>query len=215
MFTRLRSYRIIPSVENIDPDEAVKIADALVEAELPALEIMYRNHTDAKVIRAILERHPDFLIGVGGILNADLVLRAFDANARFMTSPGYNLAAIEEAQKHNLEYASGVCTPTDVINTITSGVLDMHFFPAQFFGGAAMLSELLGPFSHLNINVIAKGGITVDNMHEYLRLSSVAAIVCPWIVDEDAIQYKNWESITANAVRARELSTEKQTVYFS
>jgi len=202
-------------VENIDPEEGVKVADALVEADLPVLEIMYRNHTDAKVIRAILERHPDFLIGVGGILNADLVLRAFDANARFMTAPGFNLAAIEEAKKHSLVYASGVCTPTDVVNTITSGVLDMHFFPAQFFGGAAMLSELLAPFSHLNINVVAKGGITVDNMHEYLRMSSVAAIVCPWIVDEDTVQYKNWSVITDNAIKARESSTEKQTVYFS
>ena len=213
MFTRLRGYRIIPSVDSINAEEAVKIADALVEAELPVLEIMYRSHRDALVIRAILERHPNFIIGVGGILNADLVLRAADANACFLTSPGYNLAAINEAKQNGIAFASGVCTPTDVGNTITAGILDMHFFPAQYFGGAAMLSELLGPFSHLNVNVVAKGGITVDNMHEYLRLSSVAAIVCPWIVGD--VQYKNWDSITENAINARKLSTEKQTVYFA
>ena len=215
MFTRLRDYRIIPSIDSLSVDEAVHVADALVEAGLPVLEILYRNHSDAQVVRAILERHPDFIIGVGGVLNADLVLRAADAKVRFMTSPGYNAEILEEAKKHSNYFAGGVCTPSDVMATISAGITNLNFFPAQYFGGAAMLSELLGPFSHLNIHVVAKGGITVDNMHEYLRLSSISAIVCPWIVNEEAVQYKQWGIIKQLAIKARALSTEKQTVYFS
>jgi len=215
MFTRLRDYRIIPSIDSLSVDEAIHVSDALVEAGLPVLEILYRNHSDAQVIRAILDRHPDFVIGVGGVLNADLVLRASDAKVRFMTSPGYNQSILEEARQHSNYFAGGVCTPSDVMATISAGITNLNFFPAQYFGGAAMLGELLGPFSHLNINVIAKGGITIDNMHEYLRLSSVSAIVCPWIVNEEAVQYKQWEIIKQLAIKALALSSEKQTVYFS
>lgn len=214
MFTRLRGYKIIPSIDNIDPDEAILIADALVEAELPVLEITYKNHSDAKVIRAILDRHPDFIIGAGGILNSDLVLRAADNKPKFMTSPGYNIDAIEEAKRYGIDYACGVCTPTDVINSITAGVIDMLFFPAQYFGGAPMLEELMHPFSHLNINILVKGGITMENIHKYLLIDTVAGIICPWIITDDIVQYKRWELITENASKALEYS-KKQTVYLS
>ena len=215
MFTHLRDYRIIPTIENIEVDEAVRVAEALMAAELPVLEIMYKNQSDAQSIRAILDIYPDFVIGVGGILNADLVLRSADAKPKFMTSPGFSSTSIEESKKHDVDYASGMCTPTDVMNSITAGVTDMLFFPAEYFGGVAMLEELIRPFSHLNVNVVVKGGVTVNNMHEYLKLPTVAGIVCPWIVDENSVQYKKWDTITENAIKARELCKEKQTVYFS
>ena len=215
MFTQLRGYRIIPTVENIDESTGLKIADALVEAGLPVLEVMYKSHDDAKVVRAIQQKYPNFIIGVGGILNTDLVLRAYDANAKFMTSPGFNAPAIKEALERNLEYAAGVCTPTDVMNTIMAGMTNLHFFPAQFMGGAEMLAELLKPFQHLNINVIVEGGVSEENMHSYLQMNSVVAVVCPWIVSEEDVEYRRWEQITEKAKKAKEFSTAKKVVYFN
>jgi len=142
------------------------------------------------------------------------VLRAADAHVCFMTSPGCSQQVLEEGCKVS-GFAGGVCTPSDVMSTISAGITNLHFFPGEYFGGALMLNELLGPFSHLNINVIVKGGITVDSMHEFLRLNSVAAVVCPWIISEEMIEYKQWSTIAENAAKTLELSKEKQTVYFS
>jgi len=215
MFTRLRDYRIIPTVDNVEVSEALNIAEALVEADLPVMEIVYRNHDDAKKIRVILEEFPEFIIGAGGILNSDLLLRACDAGARFVTSPGVNSLTINEAKKHNVSYASGICTPTDVESALAEGITNLLFFPAQYFGGAAMLKELVEPFAHLNIDVVAKGGITEQNIHEYLRVPEIAAVYCPWIIEEDSVQYKNWGRITEMAQNTVKLCTEKQPVYFT
>ncbi len=214
MFRQLRKYRIISSAEHIDIDEALHIAEALAEAGLPVMEIAYKNHQDALIIRAVLERFPEFIIGAGGILNADLLMRACEVGACFASSPGVKVEIIQEALKHNIEYAAGVCTPTDIETAITSGITNLKFFPAQFFGGAPLLVELLKPFAHLNLDVIAKGGITEEVLRDYLRVPQVAAVSCPWIVKDVDVQYKNWAKITEAAIKVRELTQEKETVYF-
>lgn len=215
MFSRLREYRVIPTAADLDETTAIDLADALHSAGLPVLMLQYKNHNDAIVIRKILEKYPDFIIGVNGILNADLVMRAYDANAKFMLSPGVCEGVIKEAKERNLELASGVCTPTEIMRTLYLGMTDIHFFPAQFIGGAPMLEDILKPFEHLKLNVIVNGGITEDCLKEYLALESVAAIVTPWIVTENDIEYKQWGDVHDKALKLKEMINNKRVIYFN
>jgi 2-keto-3-deoxy-6-phosphogluconate aldolase len=92
---------------------------------------------------------------------------------------------------------------------------DIHFFPAQFIGGAPMLEDILKPFEHLKLNVIVNGGITEDCLKDYLALESVAAIVTPWIVTENDIEYKQWGDVHDKALKLKEMINNKRVIYFN
>ena len=204
MFTRLRDYRVVPIVryKYLSENDAVCIAEALIAAGLPVMEIVFRRHSDYLAIKRIAGRFPDFLVGAGDIINTDQLLRVFDANAKFAVAPGANNDTIDVASKINLPFAPGACTPTEVEKVVLAGAVDFQFFPAETIGGVAMLEQILSAFDHLPIDIYAKGNISFDKMTNYLQISKVSAVAVDWIVKNEYIKDKNWRAITDAALRA-------------
>lgn len=199
MFKHLRKYRVVPMVLVTRVNDARSVCQALIDGGLPIMELMFRKHSDSKIIKAVVEEFPEFHIGVGGILNKDLLLRAIEAKADFTFAPGVNIEMIKEAISMNLSFAPGICTPTDIEIALLNGVTNFQFFPAEQFGGARGLKILLEPFEHLGVEVFVKGGIILDNMISYLRNPNVVAVSSSWIATPELIQTKNWKQITKNA----------------
>jgi 2-dehydro-3-deoxyphosphogluconate aldolase/(4S)-4-hydroxy-2-oxoglutarate aldolase len=202
----LRKFRIIPSVKVDTYEEALMVAEALVEGGLPVMELMFRRHSDSKAIRSISQKFPDFLIGVGNILSRDQLLRAIDAGAAFAFAPGVNVETIKEAGKRNIMFAPGVCSPSDLENSLLHGSVDFQFYPAEPCGGIEMLKAIIDPFQHLGIEIFARGGITKEKVKDYLAIPQVAAISAAWIAPSEVIQSKNWRAITDEARNSLELN---------
>ncbi len=75
----------------------------------------------------------------------------------------------------------------------------MKFFPAEAAGGVNMLKNLAAPYQHLGIRFCPTGGISPDNMHDYLSLDSVFAVGGSWLATRQQIADKNWTAITQQA----------------
>lgn len=199
MFKRFRELRAIPQVVIDDPDHGLRLAEALHKGGIDAMEVRYRSHSDSVVIKEIRKAFPDFWVGAGGILNKDLLLRGMDAHACFCLSPGVNAETIREAAKLEYQFAPGVCTPSDVENALLNGAVNLQYFPAKAAGGVETLLALIEPFDHLNVEFLPKGGITLDDASDYLRIEQVAAVSAAWIAPKDLIAGEKWETITDNA----------------
>lgn len=210
MFSVLKRFRVIPIVKykNLDEKTAVKIAEALREGGLMAMELIFRSHSDSKAIRAVTKKFPDFWIGAGGILNKDQLLRAIDASARFALSPGVNVETIREANKRNILFAPGACTPSDIENVLLNGSVDFQFFPAEQSGGVEMLKAIIEPFEHLGIEVFPKGNIGPEKIASYLEVPQVASVGVTWIAGPDLIEKKDWKKITENARKAVKIASD-------
>lgn len=208
MFSSLSQFKVVPHVKikNLDLNDALCIADALVKGGLPVMEIMFRRHSDSLAIKAIASKYHDFWIGAGGILNKDQLIRAFESHARFAMAPGVNPETIKEASKRNIIFAPGACTPSDIENILLNGSVDFQYFPAEQSGGVERLKAMIEPFEHLPLDIFVKGGITPDKMPEYLKIPQVAAVSVDWIVTPEYIQTKNWDKITELAIEAKKLS---------
>ncbi|MBN2640523.1 MAG: bifunctional 4-hydroxy-2-oxoglutarate aldolase/2-dehydro-3-deoxy-phosphogluconate aldolase [Victivallales bacterium] len=208
MLSHLRQFKIIPllKMKNLDVNDALNVAEALCDAGLPALEIVFRRFSDSKAIREIACRFPDFHIGAGNILNRDQFLRAFDAQARFAISPGTCVETMKEACKRNITYLPGVSTCTDVLTILNNGIVDFHYFPAETSGGVEHLLSIIEPFDHLPIEIFARGGIDELKIKKYLRVPFVAAVSVEWIASCELIESKNWGKIKDEARRAIDLA---------
>jgi len=206
MFDELAEIRVFPILVVEDVDAGLRTCEALIKGGLPVAEITFRTAAAAEVIRRAAELFPDLLLGAGTLLIPDDVHRAAEAGARFAVAPGCSPRVIEAALNDCLPFAPGVCTPSDVERALEYDLHVLKFFPAEAIGGVATLKALAGPYGHLGLKYIPTGGISEQNMADYLALPSVLCVAGTWIARKDRIREGRWDEITASARRAVELA---------
>ena len=204
MFSNLREFGVVPFVKAETEEEALLTARALQSGGLPVMELVFRTFAHSRAIRRIAREMPDFVIGVGNILNKDQLVRAVDSSARFAFSPGTEMEMVREACSLRIVFAPGVCTASNIQMAMLSGVTEFQFFPAEQSGGVEALAAIAEPFLHLGIEFFVKGGITPENMRGYLKHREVVAVSAPWIAPQELFEAKDWKRITENAAQAVE-----------
>jgi 2-dehydro-3-deoxyphosphogluconate aldolase / (4S)-4-hydroxy-2-oxoglutarate aldolase len=80
----------------------------------------------------------------------------------------------------------------------------MKFFPAGTAGGPRALEAIAAPFAHLGLSFIPTGGVSLDNLGDWLKLKSVIAVGGTWIARAEDIREGRFAEITKNARAAVE-----------
>lgn len=196
MIDRITRTRVVPVVVLQSAEDAVPLAEALLEAGLDVMEITFRTNAAAESIRRIAAAFPEILLGAGTVLSPDQALQARDAGATFALAPGLNTDVVTAAQNAGLAFSPGVMTPSEIERALSLGCNLLKFFPAGAAGGVPMLHALAGPYAHTGVRFVPTGGVSATNMRDYLDLPVVAAIGGSWMVDPKLIAAKDWSSIT-------------------
>ena len=208
MINRILTKRIVPVVVLDDAEFAEPLAEALLAGGLDIMEITFRTEAAEESIRRIATQFPEILLGAGTLLEKEQVQRAKDAGAVFGLAPGLNPNIISAANKIGLQFSPGVMTPSDVEMALALGCKLLKFFPAEVAGGVDMLKALSGPYGHTGVKFIPTGGVTSENIRDYLKLPIVAAIGGSWMVDKKLINEKKWGEITRITRHAIETAAE-------
>jgi len=201
-FDHAAALGVVPVIAIEKADDALALADALLEGGLPIAEITFRTEAAAEVIAVMAERRPELNVGAGTILTPQALDAAVKAGARFGLAPGFDAEIVEAAQARGFGFAPGVMIPSDLTGAARRGVRLAKFFPAGPAGGPAMLDAISAPFAHLGIRFIPTGGISEDTMADWLKLKSVAAVGGTWIARKDDIGEGRWKEIADKARRA-------------
>lgn len=196
MIDRLAAKRIVPVVVLDDANDALPLAEALLEGGLDLMEITFRTAAAEECLRRIGSRFPEILLGAGTLLGADQVRRARDAGAVFGLAPGLNPAVVAAARECGLAFSPGVMTPGEVEQALALDCKVLKFFPAGVAGGPAMLKALAGPYGHTGVRFIPTGGITASNVTDYLKLPVVAAAGGSWMVEKALVAEGRWDEVT-------------------
>lgn len=181
---------VIPELTQARP-----LAEALLEAGLPHIEITLRTPCALDAIRLIRREVPDLTVGAGTILDGDVLPELKDLGVAFGVSPGLNPKVVERAQELDFLIIPGVMTPGEVECGLSMGLKRLKFFPAEQAGGAAMLKALAGPYGHTGVRFIPTGGINPANARNYLSLSVTEAIGGSWFVDAKLVQTGDYAAI--------------------
>jgi len=97
-----------------------------------------------------------------------------------------------------LPFSPGVATPSEVEQAMSLGFKVLKFFPAGDAGGPRMLRSLSGPYGHTGVQFIPTGGVTMDNLGDYLAVPTVMAVGGTWIASREAIKSGQWHTIRDN-----------------
>ena len=160
----------------IDP---ARLAENLVEAGLPVLEVTLRTPAALDSIRE-MSRVPGAIVGAGTVLDEDQLAEAIDAGSQFIVSPGLTEPLGRAAARSGVPFLPGVATAGDIMRGLDLGLERFKFFPAEAAGGIAALKALSGPFG--NVRFCPTGGIRVDTAAEWLALPSVLCVGGSWLV---------------------------------
>lgn len=194
---------VIPVIVIDDLDDAVPIAEALLDGGLHVLEITLRTEFGLAAISIINQTFPEAIIAAGTVTTPEEVVNAQAAGAEFLVSPGCTPRLLDAAIAANLPLLPGINTSSEAMLLRERGVKYMKFFPAEAAGGVAMLKSMAGPLPELRF--CPTGGVNLDNAAEYLDLPNVLCVGGSWMLDKTAIREKDWGAVAALARQAAKL----------
>lgn len=203
MFHALRETGVVPVVTVADPEQGLRLCEALLAGNLPVAEFTFRTAAAEPAIRAAARRFPELVLGAGTVLTPEQVQRARDAGAAFAVAPGCNPAVVETARNIGLPFAPGVCTPSEVEQALQLDARVLKFFPAEQIGGVPVLKAMSAPYAHLGLLFCPTGGIDADNVRSYLELAQVAFAGGTWIAPKTLIREGQWAEISRRAAATR------------
>ncbi len=190
---RLKAAGVVPVVKLKNIDQAETLSDALCEGGIPCAEITFRAAGAAEVIRRMRARHPEMLIGAGTVLTAAQAKEALDAGAEFVVAPGTNPRVVEYVLQRGGVMLPGVMTPTEIEAAMGFGLDTLKFFPAEAAGGIKMLKSFSGPYG--GVQFVPTGGITPENLADYLALPCVLACGGTYIAPEKLLQAGDFAAV--------------------
>ena len=175
----MRAAPVIPVLVLDGGLDSTALAETLVEAGLPVIEVTMRTPSALEAIRA-MSGVPEAIVGVGTVLNEPMLDEAVDAGARFAVSPGLLDSLVAAAKKRGLPYLPGVSDASHIMRGLELGLDRFKFFPAEASGGLEALSALAAPFG--DVRFCPTGGIRQDSAPEWLDHRAVLCVGGSWIV---------------------------------
>jgi 2-dehydro-3-deoxyphosphogluconate aldolase/(4S)-4-hydroxy-2-oxoglutarate aldolase len=188
----LRQAPVVPVLAVSDVDDAIPLAETLVAAGLPVLEITLRTPVALEVIRR-MRTVPGAIVGAGTVLTAADLRAVEDAGAAFAISPGGTDALYSAAKQSGIPLLPGIATASELMRGLEHGWTRFKFFPAESSGGIPALKGFAGPFAQ--VKFCPTGGIDAAKAPAYLALPNVMTVGGSWMVPSDALKAKDWRTI--------------------
>ncbi len=179
----VENFRFIPVVVIKDLSQTEEILGSLYNNGLKCAEITFRTACAEEAIKLGRKLFPDMCIGAGTVINKEQCLKALDAGAEFIVSPGLSEETAVYCVENGIPYFPGCVTPTEIMKAISLGINTVKFFPANVYGGLKALKALSAPFPQ--IKFIPTGGVDMDNIDEFLAFDKVQAIGGSFVLKGD------------------------------
>lgn len=202
--SNLEQFPIIPVIVVDDANDAVPLAEALLEGGLNIIEVTFRTAAAAEAIERIANRFPEMMAGAGTVVTKEQAKRAVDAGSKFGLAPGTDPETIAYFKEQGIPFIPGVMTPSDIQAAIKAGCSHLKFFPAGAAGGPKLLKAMSAPYANLGVKFCPTGGVSLDNMGDYLSMKEVFAIGGSWLATKAQIAEKQWSTITRQVKEALE-----------
>lgn len=197
---RLQSAPVVPLVGEDDPETAVAVARALAEGGLSVIEVVMRSDNAQAGMEAILAKTDGLFVGAGTVLTLDQAKSVVSSGAQFIVSPGLVDEIAEYCLAERIPFFPGTMTAGEVQRAYAMGLREVKFFPATLAGGVPMLKAFSSVFREMRF--MPTGGVTPENLAEFLTMPRVLACGGSWLTPKDAIAAGRFDEITSLAKEA-------------
>ena len=185
---------IVPVIALERVEDALPLAEALMEGGIAVMEITLRTDAGLGSIEAIARSMPEMHVGAGTVIDTAGFRAAVDHGSQFVFTPGISEELMHTSRELDTALIPGVATASEVMLAQNNGFTHCKLFPATVAGGTAALKAFSGPFASMRF--CPTGGVNLTNLNEFLSLENVLCVGGSWIVPKDAIREGNFGEIT-------------------
>jgi 2-dehydro-3-deoxyphosphogluconate aldolase/(4S)-4-hydroxy-2-oxoglutarate aldolase len=193
---KLSDEKVIALIRADNPSGLLDCARALAEGGLTSIELTMTTPGAIRLLEKATAEMPEFLFGLGTVLDAETARAGILAGARFIVTPALRPDVIKLCQRYSVPVFSGALTPTEVVSAWESGADAAKIFPAEFFG-PAYIKSLKAPLPQ--VEFVPTGGVTAENVGDFIRAGAFATAAGSSLVEAKAFKEKNWAAVTAKA----------------
>lgn len=171
-------------VFNKDRLDAVKTAQALVDAGIGNMEVTCRIQQPLEKIRRLKQAMPDFCVGAASLIDFPPMLKrynkqtpddplpsldaAVDAGADYLVSAVNFSEAAYEKFAGRVAIMPGCGSVTEIVRQYAHGANLCKLFPAKQIGGPAFI-KAIDPAIHKLISIVPTGGTNAGNIPDYIE----------------------------------------------
>jgi 2-dehydro-3-deoxyphosphogluconate aldolase/(4S)-4-hydroxy-2-oxoglutarate aldolase len=194
----IEQTRIIAIVRGVEEQHISKVAQALLDGGIRAMEITLNTAGALEMIAKLQTQFGEHMyIGAGTVLDIEDAKQAIQAGASYLVTPNTDEDVIRHAAEQGVPIFPGAMTPTEIVKAWKAGATAVKIFPGASLG-LGYIKELQGPLNH--IPMIAVGGVNEDNIGQFVQagcyglgiggslvnLKEIAAGNYSWIRDKAA-----------------------------
>ncbi|WP_409309472.1 2-dehydro-3-deoxy-6-phosphogalactonate aldolase [Pectobacterium sp. B1J-3] len=168
------SLPLIAILRGITPEEVVEHVAALVDAGFDAIEIPLNSPNPYQSIQLAVEHFGDrALIGAGTVLEPDSVDKLHAIGSKLVVTPNISPDVIRRAVECGMTVCPGCATATEAFAALNAGARSLKIFPSSAYGPDYI--KALKAVLPKDVSVFAVGGVTPENLNDYLRAGCIGA----------------------------------------
>lgn len=168
IINRIEGIGIMAIIRVDTIERGLEIAEGCLEGGVDVLEISYTNNNAGEVIKALKDRFGKrLLVGAGTVLDSETARLAILNGAEFIIAPTFSKDVARLTNRYQIPYGPGCSTYTEAITALEYGASFIKAFPISNFYGSKLVEIFTTPVP--NLPILASGGITLDNLAEWIR----------------------------------------------
>lgn len=202
VLSQILSNGVIAVIRMKDTKRLMKVIDAVRQGGVKCIEITMTVPGAVAIIEELKRSvSPDVLIGAGTVLDVQTANAVIDAGAAFVVGPILNIDVLETCRRRDTVAVPGCYSPTEIHTAWNAGADIIKVFPAASVG-PKYFRDIHGPFPE--IRLMPTGGVTVENVGEWILAGAVAVGIGSDLLDKKAIDEERYEVLTEKAMRMTE-----------
>ena len=189
---------VLPLYFYKDPEVSVEVLKALYRAGIRTVE--YTNRGEAALknfekLRKVADTElKGMYLGIGTIKNGQQATAFINAGADYIICPGLVESVAEVANKHDMLWAPGCMTPSEIIRAEDLGAKIIKLFPGNILG-PAFLSAIKELFPDLLF--MPTGGVDLDkeNIAGWFKAGVCAVGMGSKLISKPLLEQKDYAKI--------------------
>ena len=197
---QIEKNKVIVIVRGVEKEKLIPMCQAIYDGGLRLIECTYdasgkiSDEEIAGNIKMLAEHFEGkMIVGAGTVLTEKQVELTKKAGGKFIISPDTNPDIIKKTKEEELVSIPGALTPSEITQANRSGADFVKIFPMDMMG-VKYIKDLKAPLSH--VKMLAVGGVTADNMKDYLEAGASGVGIGSGVVNKKQISENNFEEIT-------------------
>ena len=206
---RILSTGVVAVIRMKDTQRLKRVIEAIRLGGVKSIEITMTVPGAVQIIADLVKTVPDdVLVGAGTVTDVETANKVIDVGAKFVVGPILNVDIIKLCNQRGVVIMPGCYTPTEIFTAWKAGADIIKVFPATSLG-PKYFKDIRGPFPDLRL--LPTGGVSVDNVGEWIAAGAVAVGIGSDLLDKKAIDEERYEVLTERAKRMVENFVKAKT----